>query len=157
MNKNEKNVLKNSKFNSRFIRYTVFFLTLFMSIGAIRSYIQYYNTILSINETINESQEYYLETSFMTNFELPYLESDLARKLIAHESWIPEQNEKIIRFENQMKKNIDNDIKKEEIQEIEQKEEIIKIISPKDSWNHFLNWKINNIDFLEKISKLNLN
>ncbi|MBS8121751.1 hypothetical protein [Candidatus Vampirococcus lugosii] len=157
MNKNEKNVLKNSKFNSRFIRYTVFFLTLFMSIGAIRSYIQYYNTILSINETINESQEYYLETSFMTNFELPYLESDLARKLIAHESGIPEQNEKIIRFENQIKKNIDNDIKKEEIQEIEQKEEIIKIISPKDSWNHFLNGKINNIDFLEKISKLNLN
>ena len=61
--------------NSRQIRYVLFFLTLFMMIFTIRTYLNHFEIQTSIEQTQEDIKSVEKETAFIEKFKLNYLDT----------------------------------------------------------------------------------
>ncbi|UFX82570.1 hypothetical protein [Candidatus Absconditicoccus praedator] len=132
--------------NSRQIRYVLFFLTLFMMIFTIRTYLNHFEIETSIQQTKDEIERVEKETAFMENFKVNYLDSDYGKYFMAHESSITTPDETVVRIRDK-KLPTEEEL---QLQQIRQEEEVTEIVDPRESWQHFLQARFSK--FLEEIN-----
>lgn len=130
--------------HSRYIRYGLFIVTLFVMIASIKVYLNNFSIELNINETKSEIVDFEQKTLFKDKFYAKYL-SELswfnAEFFTKHEKNILLPWEKVIKL-------IDIDaVRRQQEQEAllknaRKKEEIIDITNPKDAWMYFIKMKI---------------
>ena len=73
-------------------KYAAFFVLIFSMIWSFRVYINNYLTIQnSINQTQQEMIRTQLETDFIKNFELPYIQTELAQRNLMHQQQMTQE------------------------------------------------------------------
>jgi len=126
--------------NTMYLRYIIFFVTLFFAIYGVRAYLNRETMMSSIQWINTESALIKTETEYIKNFKRPFLESDWASYYIGHENWILYAWERVVRLRT--KKIVEEDALPDDILARQWAEDEIKISSPEESRHFFINDKL---------------
>ncbi len=131
------------KYN-RYIRYSLFFITLFWLIASIKVYLNNFSIDKNINETIHQTKDYESKTEFEKKFYKNYLSWDYSNFFMSHENDILFSWEVIIKLidNNELSWNISDNV-----EQIQKKDDIMDISDPKESWKYFINSKLEKIKY----------
>lgn len=118
------------KFNLRYFRYIIFFLSFFIFISAAQVFIQNFNINKTIKEIKNTQNSLSWETIWMKKYYSNFLKSDYASYFLKHKQWITLDDEVYVKIKD-FNKLEDNEKK------IDRTDEKIYNKSTQKSWDTF--------------------
>lgn len=132
---------------SRFIRYWLFVLTLFVMVASIQVYINESAITNNINQTIAQRVNTVNENSYDMKYYSKYLEqySGFASTMKRRQSGLVWADEYIIKFYD-LDQQVEL-INTNKIDEVKKQESLVDLTQPQAAWTHFLSAKR---DFLKK-------
>lgn len=130
---------------SRYIRYGVFWLTMFLMIFSVKIYLNNFSIESNISHIKTDTQLEYQQLYFKDNFYKWYLTGSFWKFFMQHENNITLPWELVIRFSKEDLAKTQQTQTWAALDNVEAKEKIINITEPKEAWKYFLSEKLSKI------------